>query len=1152
MPFQEVPNKVDFPAQELEVLKFWKENHAFEKMVKIHQGQPRWSFIDGPITANNPMGVHHGWGRTYKDLMLRFRTMQGHEMRYQNGFDCQGLWVEVNVERDLGFKSKLDIEEFGLARFVLKCKERVLRFAAVQTNQSIRLGYWVDWNDPDTLNDLADKLMQDPSQVITLQGPEGPFTGTVEQVVAHLGLPELGGSYFTFSNENNYNIWAFLKKCWQKGWLYKGDDVMPWCPRCATGLSQHEIVTEGYQELTHRSVVLRFPLLGREKESLLVWTTTPWTLTSNVAAAVGPELVYVKVKQGDEVFYLSKGTLSMLRGSYEVLAELKGTEMEGWTYSGPFDDLEPAQNPGGYTSLAQLVRDVKVSAAQFHRIILWDAVGEVEGTGIVHMAPGCGAEDYQLGKEYHMPLIAPLNEEGEFLEGFGWLSGKHVSEVADPIFDDLRHKGLLYSIVPFTHRYPVCWRCNTELVFRLVDEWFISMGASYDKPREDLTPAEKAASLRYQIMDVVDQIKWVPDFGYLREMDWLRNMHDWMISKKRYWGLALPIWECAECGNFEVIGSDDELAQRATAGLDVLADHTPHRPYIDAVKVACSNCGASMDRVRDVGNPWLDAGIVPFSTLSYRKDADYWKQWYPAHWISESFPGQFRNWFYSLLAMATVMDGTPPFLENFSYATLLDEHGDPMHKSLGNAIEFNEAADKMGVDVMRWLFCTHKPENDLLFGYHKDKNDLSSSYKSGDEVRADFLIPLWNVYSFFVTYARLDGWQPGSGTVAPTFDPNFPEGDTPRSDNLLDKWILSRLNQVVERVTNFIEASDFMNASLVAEAFLDDLTNWYVRRSKRRFWKSELDTDKNTAYATLYHVLVKFARALAPFVPFVTEVMYQNLVRSVWSDAYESIHHTSWPQADPATKDDALLEQMSLARRVASLGLSARASANLKVRQPLSKVLVHAGKAVLRQELVDIVVYELNVKAFEFVEQEGALVNYKVLPDNKLLGPKFGAHFPELRAALAHADPSWVATNVRDNLPITLDVAGETVELAPETILVSTEPVPGLAVAADKYITVAIDANITPELKSEGLAREIVRRVQDMRRKAGFNIEDRITTSYQAQGLLAEVFATWGEYIAAETLSTKLLAAPSTEGAYVEEQKIEEDVVILAVKRNPK
>jgi isoleucyl-tRNA synthetase len=556
-----------------------------------------------------------------------------------------------------------------------------------------------------------------------------------------------------------------------------------------------------------------------------------------------------------------------------------------------------------------------------------------------------------------------------------------------------------------------------------------------------------------------------------------------------------------------------------------------------------------MNRVRDVGNPWLDAGIVPFSTLSYRKDHEYWRQWYPADWISESFPGQFRNWFYSLLAMGTVIEATPPFLENFGYAMLLGPDGRAMHKSWGNMIEFNEAASEMGVDVMRWLFSSHKPENDLIFAYEKPKNELQSGVRTGKDVRKEFIIPLWNVYSFFANYARLDGWQPGDG-VGGSFDPKYPEGETPQSDNLMDRWILARVNQVVQHVTASLEASDFMSASMDAEAFLDDLSNWYVRRSRRRYWKSEHDADKNTAYATLYHVLVKFSKTLAPFIPFITEVMYQNLVRSVRPAAYESIHHTAWPKVDPLVADEALLEQQSLARRVASLGHSARENANLKVRQPLSKVLAYAGKVVLRQELVDIVKDELDVKQFEFVAHEGALVKYKVLPDNKLLGPRFGAKFPEVRAALMHADPAWVASNVSAGIPVKLDVGDETVELAPETILVSTEPLPGLAVASDKYITVAIDATLTPELRSEGLAREVVRRVQDMRKNAGFNTPDRITTCYQAEGILAPVFITWGEYIKSETLTTQLLNAPPIEGAYIEEHQIEGENLILAVKRN--
>jgi isoleucyl-tRNA synthetase len=1153
MPFKDVPNKVDFPTQERELMQFWADSRSFEKLSELHAHDERWSFIDGPITANNPMGVHHGWGRTYKDLFQRFWTMRGYKLRFQNGFDCQGLWVEVEVEKEMGFKSKKDIEEFGLELFVRKCKARVLRYAAIQTEQSVRLGYWMDWNDPDKLRWLADRLMEDPSQEITVMGPQGQVTDTVEQIVGRLGLPELGGSYFTFSNENNYMIWTFLKKVWEKGWLYQGADVMPWCPRCATAISQHEIVTDGYAELTHRSVTLRFPLreAGSQADSptqrhdpgsglpeyLLVWTTTPWTLTSNVAAAVGPDLTYVKVRQNDEVLYLSKGTLHMLQGPYQVLEELKGSQMEGWTYSGPFDDLPAAQEPGGHTHLTKLIKGKKQSARQAHRVILWDEVGETEGTGIVHIAPGCGAEDFELGKQEDLPLVAPLEDEGHFVEGFAWLTGKHVSQVATPIFEDLERKGLLYHVEPYTHRYPTCWRCKTELVFRLVDEWFISMGEVYDKPRQALTAQEKQRSLRYQIMDVVDQIKWIPDFGHAREMDWLRNMHDWMISKKRFWGLALPIWKCEDCGHYEVIGDREELKQRAVEGWDSFAGHTPHRPYIDAVKLECPECGARMSRIADVGNPWLDAGIVPFSTLRYRTDREYWRRWYPADWISESFPGQFRNWFYSLLAMATVIDNSPPFLENFSYATLLAEDGRAMHKSWGNAIEFNEAADEMGVDVMRWLFSAHKPENDLLFGYNR-----------GDETRRRYLIPLWNVYSFFVTYANLDGWIPED---TPDFDPQAPEGDTPHSDNLLDRWILARLNQVIAQVTGNLEDSDTLSATLTLETLLDDLTNWYVRRSRRRFWKSEHDADKNTAYTTLYHVLVKLARLLAPFTPFVTEAMYQNLVRSTRPEAYESVHHTAWPQADLACVDEPLLQEMELARQIASLGLSARNSAGIKVRQPLAKVLVYAGnKRQLNDELVDIVMDELNVKQFEFVEEAGQLVNYRILPNNKLLGPRFGAQFPKVRATLAEADATAIADKVDAGANVAIDLEGQTIHLSPEEVLVQTEPAEGLAVAADKLVTVAIDANITPELHAEGLAREVVRRVQAMRKDAGFNIEDRITTYYQAEDELAQVFQAWSDYIRAETLSTELVAGRPPSGAFVETHQVDGQSLELGVKQN--
>ena len=1139
MPFKDVPSNVDFIAQEHQVLDFWKESDAFEKLRQLRKGSPTWSFIDGPITANNPMGVHHGWGRTYKDIYNRYWSMRGRELRYQNGFDCQGLWVEVEVEKEFGFKSKTDIEEYGLEAFVRRCKARVLRYSAVQTEQSVRLGYWMDWNDTDQLRWLAEMLLADPGQIITVEGPEGPVTDSVEMIVGRLGMPELGGSYYTFANENNYMIWTFLKKCWEKGWLYQGADVMPWCPRCATAISQHEIVTDGYREITHRSVTLRFPLRDKPGESLLVWTTTPWTLTSNVVAAVGEELDYVKARNGDHILYLSKDTLHMLRGEYEVLGELKGRDMIGWSYDGPFDDFAAAQKPGGHHLLTQLDLGNGMSAAQTHQIIHWDGVGESEGTGIVHIATGCGAEDFDLGKQHNFPVVAPLDDDSNFVEGFGWLSGQHVSGVADAIFADLERKGILYQVEEYSHRYPTCWRCGTELVFRLVDEWFISMGELYDKPRSEVTAEEKEASLRYQIMDVVDQIRWIPEFGHKRELDWLRNMHDWMISKKRYWGLALPFWVCEDCGHHYVVGDEHELQERAIAGWDEFDGHTPHRPHIDAIKLQCDQCGGVMHRIEDVGNPWLDAGIVPFSTLQYRKNPDYWRKWYPADWISESFPGQFRNWFYSLLAMATVVDQSPPFLENFGYASLLAEDGQEMHKSWGNAIEFNEAADMMGVDTMRWLYSAHKPENNLLFGFHR-----------ADEARRAVLIPLWNVYNFFVTYAKLDGWEPAGRW---TFDPAQPEGPTPSSDNPLDRWVLARTNDVVARVGKALTNSDAFVATGAFAGLLEDLTNWYVRRSRRRFWEGERDADKEAAYATLYHVLVKFTRALAPILPFVTEVMYQNLVRSVQPDARESVHHTDWPVSDREAIDDVSLEQMALARRITSLGLSARSSANLRVRQPLAKVLVHVqtGRRDLTAEIMEIVADELNVKAIEFVAEPEALVTYRVLPNNRLLGPKLGRDFPKARAALAALPPEQVVAKVNAGQLVELAIDGRALALLPEEVVVQTQPAEGLAVAADKVLTVGIDTELTPELMAEGKAREVVRRIQNMRKNADFNIEDHIATWYATPDAeLAQVIDAWSDYIRLETLTDSLLAGDPPAEAHVETHKIAGTELTIGVKRH--
>jgi isoleucyl-tRNA synthetase len=1040
--FEPVPSRVDFVEEEKRILKQWAQRDTVARYLKRNEhAEKTHSFIDGPITANNPMGVHHAWGRTYKDLFLRWRNMRGFRQRFQNGFDGQGLWVEVEVEKELGFGSKRDIEAYGIDRFVEACKARVDRFADVITEQSKRLAMWMDWDN----------------------------------------------SYHTKSDENNYTIWHALKVCFERGWLYEGTDSMPWCPRCGTGLSNMEIATEGYREITHQSVYVKFPLLGREGESLLIWTTTPWTLAANVAAAVHPKLTYVRARRDDEVFYLAKAALPVLHGEVEVEveAELPGSELIGLTYSGPFDEL-PAQQ------------------GVEHRVIEWDEVAEDEGTGIVHIAPGGGHDDFLLGKKYDLPVLAPLDESGIYVDGYGFLEGQAAGDVAQAVFDSLTEKGVMERVEPITHRYPVCWRCDSELVFRVVDEWFISMD-----------------ELRYSMMEATRKIQWIPEFGMERELDWLRNMDDWMISKKRYYGLALPIWKC-ECGHVDVIGSETELEQRAVAGWDEFAGHSAHRPYVDAVKIECPDCGKQVTRTTDVGNPWLDAGIVPFSTLGYRHGSDEWKTWFPADWISESFPGQFRNWFYSMLAMGAILEDTASFKACFTYALLRDESGEEMHKSKGNAIWFEDAADKMGVDVMRWMYARHTPANNLNFGY-----DL------GDDVRRRFLIPLWNVYSFFTTYANLDGWDPAT---APEPD------DKPE----LDRWVLSELHLLTRRVTDALERWRPEEATWVIERFGDSLSNWYVRRSRRRFWTGEGEEIDQSAYWTLYTCLTTLSKLLAPFTPFVSEMIYTNLVADRIEGAPDSVHLADWPEPNEAAIDEQLSAGIEVVRRMVSLGRSARSAEQLRVRQPLATAVLiprtEAERTALEQ-LGSQVADELNVKAIEVVLDGGDRLSYRIRPNLPVLGPRYGAEMQQVRAAIDAADPTEVAAKMRAGEAIDLNGF----ELSAGDLLVDVDAREGWAAAEDSGYAVLVDTTITPELAAEGLARELVRRLQDLRREAGFEISDRIHVRYRADDAVRAAVAEHGDYIAAETLALSIEAGDGSDDATSVEVTIDGHEVTLAV-----
>ncbi|MDQ6660560.1 MAG: class I tRNA ligase family protein, partial [Chloroflexota bacterium] len=906
-----------------------------------------------------------------------------------------------------------------------------------------------------------------------------------------------GNDYYTLSDENNYTIWYFLKKCNEKGLIYKGRDVMPWCPRCATGLSNMEIESEGYKEISHLSLYVRFPLVDRPNEYLLAWTTTPWTLAANVAAAVNPDLDYVKVEQDGQFYYLAQDLLPVLRnlkgrdkGDYHVVETLKGSDMVGWKYRGPFDELPAAQGVN-------------------HTVVPWKDVSASEGTGIVHIAPGCGREDFGLSKEFNLQVIAPVDDFGVYVDGFDWLTGQAASEVGQQVADNLTQKGLLYRPQNYKHRYPTCWRCKTELIFRLVDEWFISMDQS-----------------RYAIMDVTRQINWLPSFALERELDWLQNMDDWMISKKRYWGLALPIYDCPECGTFEVIGSKEELHERAVAGWEEFAGHTPHRPWIDDVKILCKNCGTEVSRIKDVGNPWLDAGIVPYSTLHYRTDPAYWEQWFPADFVTESFPGQFRNWFYSMLVMSTVLEDTRPFKSLLGFATLMGEDGTPMHKSKGNLIVFDEAADRIGSDTMRWLYTNHTPELNLNFPRIPTAEEMEKAAYTGMPVRLSekwmqvrkTLDKIWNVYWFFITYANIDQFDPTQHQLPVA----------QRSE--LDRWILSELQQTIRTVTEGLEQYDSVKPSAAMQEFLDDLSNWYLRRSRERFWGPKLDDDKIAAYLTLYECLTTLITLLAPFIPFMTEELYQNLVRSVADKAPVSVHLTDWPLVKEDLIDEQLTDETHLVMRIVSLGRSAREKAQIKVRQPLNALYVSVPtsteqEAILR--LQDQVLEELNIKQLNLMSNDSDMLAYTLKPQVKILGPRYGSLVQKILAAFRALDAQGTQEAARvlnETGELSFTVDGQQVVLTKEEVEVIATARSGFVTAEERGYIVALETTITSELREEGLVRDLTHYIQDMRKKAGLHIEDHIGLAlYMDDVELLNVFHDFSNAIQGETLADNLL-----------------------------
>ena len=1008
--------KNELIQEEHDILAFWEREQCFEKLKAQAAVRPMFRFIDGPITANNPMGIHHAWGRSLKDIYIRYKFQRGFDCRCQNGFDAQGLWVEVGVEKELGFESKRDIEAYGLDKFTEKCKARVQNFAGVITEQSKRLGQWMDW----------------------------------------------GSDYFTHTDENIQGIWYFLKKCHDAGWLRQEYKPMPWCPRCGTSLSEHEM-TGSYQQMTHDSVFFQLPIEGKDFH-ILVWTTTPWTLSSNVALAVNPEIDYVKVKlkSQDTPIVLAKNAIKQLGDDkLEVLEAFKGEVLVGLQYETCFPEL-PAL------------------AACAHRIVAWEDVSAEDGTGVVHIAPGCGAEDFSLGLREDLPQVMPVDDLGIFLEGFGFFSGKNSDSIASEVFAELKQRGKLYKVEAHEHSYPVCWRCKTPVIFRLVPAWYIAT--------EELKPRLIAAARK---------VKWEPESGGRRMEDWLTNMGDWNISRKRYYGLPLPFYPCA-CGELTVIGSREEL--RALGGESVDNLKELHRPWIDDIEITCPCCGKKVKRIADTGDVWLDAGIVPYSTLGYFRDKAEWERHFPAEWVTE-MSEQVRLWFYSMLFMSVVLEDRPPYEHVMCYSMVVKEDGGKFSKT-GYMIQFDEAAEEIGSDSIRYLYAGNPITNDVRFGY-----------ALGDEARRK-LLGFRNIFTFFDTYYQID-------------KPDL-AGYTPENLCALDKWLLLRTNQFIEEATRLMDAYKAYTLVKSFEEYVEDVSNWYIRLNRRRFWKSGDAEDKRAAYYSLYFALKSAAQVMAPIIPFQTEAIWQKLVREIEPQAALSIHLADWPQPLPGLKDDGLLEQTELVREVIAAALRLRNEQQIKVRQPLQTLFAVCGEAakaaltLFEPQLLG----ELNVKALRFLNSADELQIKLPTVNFKLAGAALKSRVNEFKnhlAGLSNEDAQAVAQQVEEGKPVAVPGWEGALDAALFTLQSKTRPGIVSTPCLNDSLTAALDIEITDELRREGAVRDVIRQIQTMRKEVGYAVEQRIRLRLSTQSeFLGQALARVREHIQAEVLADEL------------------------------
>ena len=1032
--FKPVSPKLDVTSMEENILKFWKQADIFKKTVEQRKGGPEYVFYEGPPTANGKPGVHHVLARAFKDMFPRYKIMRGYHVSRRGGWDTHGLPVEIEVEKQLGFNNKQQIEAYGIDKFNELCKKSVFTYIRDWERLTDRIAFWVDLEE----------------------------------------------AYVTYTNDYIESVWWILKNFWDKDLLYKGYKVVPYCPRCGTPLSDHEVAL-GYEETNDPSVFVRMPLVDQPDVSLLVWTTTPWTLPGNVAVAAHPEVEYVVVQRDhegtQEKLVLAKSLVQKVFGDEEVLVleTFRGKRLNGVKYHPLFTFLPP-DKPA-------------------HFVVLGDFVTTEDGTGLVHMAPAFGAEDMDMAREHNLPVLMTVQPDGAFVAEVTPWRGQFVKDADPLIIEDLRARGLLLKAESYTHTYPFCWRCHTPLLYYARDSWYI-----------------RTSAFRERLVELNNTINWVPEHVKTgRFGKWLENNVDWALSRERYWGTPLPIWECESCRHREGVGSVQELSEKA--GRD-LSNLDLHRPYVDEVHWDCPDCGGKMTRTPDLIDVWFDSGSMPVAQWHYPfENKEKFEEQFPADYICEAVD-QTRGWFYSLHAISTLLFDEISFRNVICLGLILDGDGQKMSKSKGNILAPWDVLNVHGADAFRWYLYTATPPG---------QERRFSSELVGEVIRS-FTLTLWNVYSFFVTYANLD--KPTVTTL-------------PIATGDLDRWLLSELNVLVRNVTESYENYDVPNATRPIEAFVEKLSTWYLRRSRRRFWKSESDSDKQAAYSTLYTALVTVAKLLGPSMPFLAEELYQNLVRSVDEAAPESIHLAGWPAVLPEMIDQSLNRDMELVMRLVSLGHSARQKANRKVRQPLAEAAFSVGNASERRAVetyADLFMDELNVKQVRLLDSSTEAISHTIKPLPKQLGQKYGNKFPAIQKAILALNPEDAAHTLLGGDALQVQVNGDLYRVLPEEVEVKALAKVGFAVAEEGAYVAALVTELTPELVQEGLAREFVRRVQDLRKSADLEVADRIDLFVEASPGLQAALEAHREYVVAETLASSLaFESPPPQSSVVED-----------------